>query len=236
MPETKKDCAITGNQAQYYGGGLTTTSGEWTITNSILWGNIADRGHEILLSDNPFALDRMVVSHCVVQGGSAEVEVSTGGELLWLEGNIEANPLLAGGDDFHLTAGSPCIDAGTDAGIVDDIDGDSRPTWAGFDIGSDEFTGAILSMETAYEAGSLSLDFTLGTTEPTTWVTHLILITPAVLVIPIWTVPLPVFDTLVEVPVSFPFPAVGVVGVDSRLYTGEGKMAQDRDWFFAPSR
>jgi hypothetical protein len=40
--------------------------------------------------------------------------------------------------DYHLGPGSAAIDAGVNAGVDDDIDGDSRPQGAGYDIGADE--------------------------------------------------------------------------------------------------
>jgi len=52
------------------------------------------------------------------------------------------NPL--GGDPrldatYHLQPGSAAIDAGVDAGVTTDIDGDARPDGCSFDIGADEF-------------------------------------------------------------------------------------------------
>jgi len=45
---------------------------------------------------------------------------------------------------YHLQIGSAAIDAGVDAGVTTDIDGDTRPWGAGYDIGADEYTGATI--------------------------------------------------------------------------------------------
>ena len=47
------------------------------------------------------------------------------------------DPLL--GATYHLSAGSPAIDAGVPAGVGVDIDGNPRPMGAGVDIGADEY-------------------------------------------------------------------------------------------------
>ena len=42
-------------------------------------------------------------------------------------------------DDYHIGDDSAAMDAGVDAGVTIDIDGDPRPTGAGYDIGADEY-------------------------------------------------------------------------------------------------
>ncbi len=54
----------------------------------------------------------MYVSYCLTQGGQGSFVVVEDAELIWEDGNIDANPLFVGDGDYTLAAGSPCIDAG----------------------------------------------------------------------------------------------------------------------------
>jgi uncharacterized repeat protein (TIGR01451 family) len=56
------------------------------------------------------------------------------------------DPLLDA--DYHLQAGSPAIDAGANAGVTTDIDGDTRPIGPLPDIGADEAVPAITVAKT----------------------------------------------------------------------------------------
>jgi hypothetical protein len=47
-----------------------------------------------------------------------------------------ANPAAG---DYHLTASSPAVDAGTNVGITVDLDGRRRPLLLGYDMGAFEF-------------------------------------------------------------------------------------------------
>jgi len=120
------------------GGGLYCLDSSVGIRNSVFWANTVDFGKEIWIggSKDP---SELTMSYSDVEGGEELVYVGSGSTLHWMEGNIDQDPGFAGSLDFHLRSESPCIDAGTDAGIYTDIDGQTRPYGAGFDIGADEF-------------------------------------------------------------------------------------------------
>ncbi len=231
---TFKNCTIAANTASRGGGVLSTVIADPNFENSILWGNSAPEGPEIYLQGWMWHHSHISLSYCDVQGGPAAAYLGEGCTIPWegTDGNIDVDPLFVGGDDFRLRTGSPCIDSGMDAGVYTDIVGVTRPQGAGFDIGAYEYTdGAYWALETggSYTGGSVSLDVTLGTLEPATWASYLILTSPAVQVIPLWTVPLPAVD-LVDFPIAFPFPSVGMVGFYNGLYSAEGLEVSDLDW------
>ena len=118
-------CTISDNEATHLGGGIFGLYDSHTapiFENCIIWGNFAPAHPQIYGQ-------MFIIEYCDVQGG-------------WPgEGNINADPLFVGGSNYHLTADSPCIDSGFDAGIYLDFDGDRRPIGAGFDMGADEFSG-----------------------------------------------------------------------------------------------
>ncbi|MFL5761933.1 MAG: right-handed parallel beta-helix repeat-containing protein [Thermomicrobiales bacterium] len=71
--------------------------------------------------------------------------------------------LFVGGGDYHLKASSPAIDAGTSlADVASDLDGNSRPIGARFDVGAYE-SGS------AWPAAAVTLASTRGTVN--SWVT-----------------------------------------------------------------
>ncbi len=106
---TLTNCTITACTAGNDGGGVSSWHGSSpTLTNCILWGDSPD---EITLHQQ----GSVTLAYSSIQGG-------------WTgTGNIDADPLFAGLNDFHLAAGSPCIDAGDNAAVppdLCDLDGD----------------------------------------------------------------------------------------------------------------
>jgi len=260
---------ITENSA-LNGGGIICVNASPTITNCIVWGNTAtEYGAEFLLDE----FSDPLVSYSDIDGE-------------WTgNGNFYLDPLFAVPGDYHLAADSPCIDAGMDAGILLDIDGDTRPLLTGFDVGSDEYTGDCwdvdgdgfmdeqcggedcddadpevnpdepegpvincdgidndcdgyidelctvftLDMDADYQDGTLSFDFTLGTPIPVTWSTFVIYHSPPYF-IRLWSINLPTLSTPFSMPIAFPFPNLGVIGVFTDFTTTAGIQAFDMDF------
>lgn len=110
-------CTISGNNATAPASSISA-SPYTVITNCILW------------DDDPI-------------GGTPQIRYSDVNEV-WPPtgiGNINEDPLFVDPEngDYHLSKGSPCINAGIFAWTFKDIDGQQRPFGPGFDMGADEF-------------------------------------------------------------------------------------------------
>jgi hypothetical protein len=84
-------------------------------------------------------------NNCFYQNGGGFINLP---DPTGADGNVSIDPRLAdfGMGDNHLTAGSPCIDAGEDvtgATEARDIDGESHSIGSHVDIGADEYSGRI---------------------------------------------------------------------------------------------
>jgi len=154
---------FTGNLADK-GGGMETLDGSPNIQNNTFTGNSAGIGGgiHIGLSSSPTIRSNILVSNTAGASGGGIYNDSTG-ELITLSYNdiwnntkgdyigispgphdISVDPLLfnPANGDFHLSAGSPCIDAGDPANYpTTDFEGDPRPQGLAPDIGADEYIG-----------------------------------------------------------------------------------------------
>ena len=113
----------------YYSSAFAVTA-KPTISNSVVKGTSGTTGPQIIDVCTSGSLCSLAVTYSCVYGGYAGT------------GNIDADPQFANPDygDLRLSAGSPCIDAGTaeDAPPVDFL-GIPRPQGAGFDMGAYEY-------------------------------------------------------------------------------------------------
>jgi hypothetical protein len=133
---TLMNCLFVGNAAQSRGGAMYNRFGcEIQLTNTILRDNVADDGPQIAM----YIDTELDVSYCNIQGGRADMYVVES-TVNFGEGNIDADPcfLMSGHWDvngiwaqgnYHLLAGSPCIDTADDAALPEDLydlDGDAN--------------------------------------------------------------------------------------------------------------
>jgi len=114
-------CTLAHNTAGDDGGGLRLFENcSVTVTDSILWGNLATNGAQIIVDGDAQNPSVLTISYSDVEGGELEVTVAAGCTLSWGAGMIENDPLFVTGPhgDHYLSqiaAGqiedSPCLDA-----------------------------------------------------------------------------------------------------------------------------
>ncbi len=151
------------NMGVNFGFWAPSGGGVYTISNNIVafnttWGLWkGDYTADPILSNND-------IYNPGVQSISNNITYTVG-----VDGNIESDPLFmnASGSNYHLQAGSPCIDAGDDSagGLVStDLDGHPRIIGAHVDIGAYEFPVVTLVRDALrYSAGTtLSIGGTTG--------------------------------------------------------------------------
>jgi hypothetical protein len=105
------------------GGAFYANNSSFSIANSVHWNNAATSGPEIYLASNSV----LNVKNSDVKGGKDAVVLSSA-TLDWDDATtIDADPLFKGEDDYHLGAGSPCIDTGIDDGDLPETDFEGGP-------------------------------------------------------------------------------------------------------------
>jgi hypothetical protein len=147
------------------GGGVYVLASECDFRhNTIAQNNGGDGSGIHIASDGPSStvslINTIMVSHTVgitvAAGSTATMEATLWGSREWANGtdwsgggtiltgtvNVWGDPAFAdpAAGDYHIGAGSAAIDAGVDAGVLMDMDGEFRPMGDGYDIGADEYT------------------------------------------------------------------------------------------------
>ena len=130
-----KQVTFSGNDGYNQGGGLFNYYGTPTLINTIVWGNTAFNGPEIYnAAANPvITVTYSNIKFTGVYTGLGNINADP---RFVLPISYAAAPTTTG--DYHLQAGSPAIDHGTNAGVITDLDGRKRPLGAGYDMGAYE--------------------------------------------------------------------------------------------------
>jgi hypothetical protein len=146
------NCTIINNLANYGGGLHSESYSNATVTNSILADNFAPYGgNQICIGPasneqnwNEGIESAVIVLYSNVQGGVDDIYVEPNSKISWGIGNIDQNVkfvnLIDG--DYHLSATSPCRDAGFNVAISNfetDLDGNSRIVNGVVDMGAYEY-------------------------------------------------------------------------------------------------
>ena len=144
------------NSTMYSGGGLHNENGTVRLSNCIIWGNEAGDAGSQFFAQGP----GLSIEYSNLQDGLEGIGGCCNWQINWGEGNIDADPLFVDPEigNYHLLAGSPCIDAGNNLRAVPDraVDLDGRGRFADDpdtpDTGNPGFDLPIVDMG-AYEFG-----------------------------------------------------------------------------------
>jgi hypothetical protein len=110
------NCTFANNTTTNPWGGAVgaSYSSDINFYNCILYGN--DPFQVYLVNNTPDQADTVRVYHSLVQDGmNGIINYGVFNQVIWGEGNIDADPLFLGSEEYPyaLDYGSPCIDAGT---------------------------------------------------------------------------------------------------------------------------
>jgi hypothetical protein len=162
---------IAGNQSERSGSPavrVRNSSGQF-VHNSIA-SNAGGYGVQLDSGATAWLTNTILVSHTVgitvSAGSTVTLEATLWGIGSWANGseragaglinlgavNVRASPAFVDPElgDYHIAADSAAIDAGVNAAVTTDIDGETRPHHSGYDIGADEYIGPLLVRRRLY--------------------------------------------------------------------------------------
>lgn len=148
---------VAGNHSDDTPAGICVEGSSPRLLHTTIADNTGGDGSAVYVTEAWTGPSAAVFTNTIISGHTVGITVTQGNTAtlnatLWHangmdiggEGSISTlndhsgDPAFAA-DGYHLTLSSAAIDAGVDAGVTTDIDGEGRPWGAGYDIGADEF-------------------------------------------------------------------------------------------------
>jgi parallel beta-helix repeat protein len=165
---------IADNRATVAGSGLHIYRSSLQLLHTTIARNYGGNGSGIHIGSAGSTVhlaNTILVSHTtgitVAQGSTVTLEATLWGTDTWANGadwggagtiftgtvNLWDDPAFVDPEarDYHISRDSAAIDTGVDAGVVVDLEGDPRPSGAGYDIGADEFRSRIYLPLVSYD-------------------------------------------------------------------------------------
>ncbi len=126
------NAVVGGNGDVWEGGGIYMT--ELTLAsmvNCVIWNNRRSDELQQIYVNRRGLENELFIAYSDIENGEDGIEDNHNVELIWGEGNIDADPLFVDPDDgdYHLNEDSPCIDTG-------DPDSDPDPDNTRADMGA----------------------------------------------------------------------------------------------------
>jgi uncharacterized repeat protein (TIGR01451 family) len=160
---------LADNQANVTGSGLYVAGSSLRLLHTTIARNLGGDGSGLYLTNSGSQTSTAVLTNTILVGHEVGITATAGNSALlqatlWGTGtwantldwggsgtiatgtlNLRGAPdfLNAGGGDYHIGPDSAALDAGVDAGVTIDMDGETRPAGRGFDIGADELLAAL---------------------------------------------------------------------------------------------
>lgn len=150
---------VAGNMSEINGSGVAVVFSQGSMYHNTIAENSGGDGEGVLIDRSTVTLANTIlvsqtVGISVTAAATASLEATLWGDGAWANNkdwdgagtiltgtiNLWGDPLFINpaNDDYHILNTSPAIDAGIDAGVTQDIDGEARPQNSYFDIGADE--------------------------------------------------------------------------------------------------
>jgi hypothetical protein len=155
---------IAGNRAAQAGSGVLIRASHSQLEHNTIARHLVGDGTGVYLYGDPGSPSSAVLTNTILAGNTVGITVTAGHTALldgtlWGSGvwandtdwggagtvltgtvNLWGDPVFVDPDagDYHIGPWSAARDAGIDAGVATDIDGEARPEGGGYDIGADE--------------------------------------------------------------------------------------------------